>query len=187
MTSKTILSIQGLLLSLSAGLLFGCLPRANNPAPSPTVAAESPAATTSPGAAPVTPAPATPDPNAPAAPPPPQVTPAPTGAPTQTTQLQPIDPSSLAGQNVACTTPQYFGEITWQGQQPLMNFGRKPNEASLRGATPVAIVGNPDGSRTYGVRSEGIFYLRAFTDGSCMLQTLDNRGAVVVEEYGRLT
>jgi hypothetical protein len=91
-----------------------------------------------------------------------------------------------AGQNIACDAPNYLGEVTWEDEQARMTFGKKPNEFNLRDASPVAILSNDDGSTTYGYPGGEItVYLRAYPNGSCLLQSLSPQGQVTVEETGR--
>lgn len=93
---------------------------------------------------------------------------------------------AVAGQNVSCNTPNYSGEITWEGEEARMTFGRKPNEMNVNEASPVTILSNTDGSTTYGHQGGEItVYLRAYANGSCLLQALSSQGAVTVEEFGR--
>jgi hypothetical protein len=96
----------------------------------------------------------------------------------------PIPPEQLPKNGFSCITPNYFGSIAWQQDQPQMSFGRG-EIASLRGA-PVSVVGNPDGSKTYGSAAEATYYIRVFLDQTCLLQTLDGQQKTVVEEYGRV-
>lgn len=93
---------------------------------------------------------------------------------------------AVAGQNVSCNTPNYSGEITWEGEEARMTFGRKPNQTNVNEASPVTILSNTDGSTTYGHQGDEItVYLRAYANGSCLLQALSSQGAVTVEEFGR--
>lgn len=89
------------------------------------------------------------------------------------------------GQNVTCETANYRGEITWDGEEPRITFGRKPNDTNLDAATPVSVLSNADGSTTYGYQGDLTVYIRAYPDGSCLLQALNNQGAITVEEFGR--
>lgn len=97
----------------------------------------------------------------------------------------PISPSQLSKEQFSCVTPNYFAEISWEQDQPRMSFGRANSAADLRNAS-VAIVGNADGSKTYGSSAEATFYTRVFSDQSCLLQSLDSQQNIIVEEYGRV-
>lgn len=92
----------------------------------------------------------------------------------------------LTGQDIGCSTPQHFAEVTWQTGQPRLTFGRKPDGITLYEGTPISVVDNPDGSRTYGHQGELTAYARFYLSGQCLLQSLDSQGKVVVEEFGSI-
>lgn len=94
--------------------------------------------------------------------------------------------TQTAGKNVACDTPNYFAEITWQDGGPSMTFADKPDQTNLDKATPVAIVSNTDGSTTYGHEGDSTTYVRIYPNGSCLVQTLNSQGTVAAEEFGRV-
>jgi hypothetical protein len=94
--------------------------------------------------------------------------------------------TQTAGKNVACDTPSYFAEVTWQDGGPSMTSANKPDQTNFSQATPVAIVSNADGSTTYGYDGDFTTYVRIYPNGSCLLQTIDAQGAVVAEEFGRV-
>lgn len=94
---------------------------------------------------------------------------------------------SGVGQYTACDTPSHFAEVTWENGQPYLSFTNKPNNTVLNKANPVAILGNPDNSYTYGVQAESTFYVRVYPNGECLLQSLNAQQQVVVEEYGRVS
>ena len=89
------------------------------------------------------------------------------------------------GQEVTCETANYLGKITWEGEEPQITFGRKPNETTLDAVGPVSILSNADGSTTYGYHQDLTVYMRAYSNGTCLLQALSNQGATTVEEFGR--
>ncbi|NJN87944.1 MAG: hypothetical protein HC881_18660 [Leptolyngbyaceae cyanobacterium SL_7_1] len=148
--------IKFLVILLSVGLLFGCENRAADQSQ------EQSQSTAQPGS--------------PAA--------QPTGA-TAPQAPTPIPPSQLPQDGFSCVTPNYFGLITWEQDQPQMSFGRG-EVASLRGA-PVTVVGNADGSKTYGASGESTYYIRVFPDQTCLLQTLSGQQEIAVEEYGQVS
>jgi hypothetical protein len=110
-----------------------------------------------------------------------------TPSPAETTNATPGNASAqTAGKNVACDTPSHFAEVTWQDGGPSMTYADKPDRTNFSQATPVAIVSNTDGSTTYGYEGDSTTYVRIYPNGSCLVQTLDAQGTVVVEEFGRV-
>lgn len=98
--------------------------------------------------------------------------------------LQP-PPETTARESYACLTANYFTEITWQQDQPQMSFGRKPAELTF--SNEVANVkGNADGSFTYQLAKEDLFYTRVYPDRSCFVQVVTSNNIPIVEENGKL-
>lgn len=112
------------------------------------------------------------------------------GTPPPATPATPVAPTSPDGsisrQPVTCNTTNYFAEVLWENNQPLMSFLQKPNLNNLSRAQGVTVTSNPDGSTTYGYQGEAIFYARVFPDGTCFVQSLTSSGQLLVEESGRI-
>lgn len=111
-------------------------------------------------------------------------------APAPTISASPAAPASpgvpMSMQPVTCNTTNYFTEVLWENNQPLMSFLQKPNLANLSRSPGVTITTNPDGSTTYGYQGEAVFYARVFPDGTCFVQSLTSSGQLLVEESGRI-
>ncbi|MBF2084503.1 hypothetical protein [Thermoleptolyngbya sp. C42_A2020_037] len=112
------------------------------------------------------------------------------GTPPPATPATPVAPTSpdvpISRQPVTCNTTNYFAEVLWENNQPLMSFLQKPNLNNLSRAQGVTVTSNPDGSTTYGYQGETIFYARVFPDGTCFVQSLTSSGQLLVEESGRI-
>lgn len=128
--------------------------------------------------------PADPAAPAPAAP----ATAQPTESPFAVFTTPPLQPPAAAPvrENYGCITTNYFSDIVWQEDQPQMSLGRKPAEASLRGA-PANVTSNADGSFTYAAGGEATYYTRVYPDRTCLIQVVNPAtGAPVLEEAGSL-
>jgi len=101
----------------------------------------------------------------------------------QTAISVPGTASSAPNRNVACITPNYVARVEWQGDQPKMTFGRKPDQFTLNKA-PAAATSNPDGSRTYRAGGEALTYARIYPNNSCFVQVVRAQNQVVLEENG---
>lgn len=112
------------------------------------------------------------------------VTPSPTTPAASVAPASPGVPISM--QPVTCNTPNYFAEVLWENNQPLMSFLQKPNLSNLSRSSGVTVTTNPDGSTTYGYQGESVFYARVFPDGTCFVQSLTSSGQLLVEESGRI-
>jgi len=106
-------------------------------------------------------------------------------APSPETTTDASSTTAVATQPVRCETANHYADVTWQGEQPVLTFARKPAEVNVN-QTPANRKANPDGSTTFGVAEESTFYVRVFPDGSCFLQVLGSNGAVALEENGRV-
>lgn len=154
---------------IGAGLLSGCalwemIQSQNAPADAPSPAQTDPAAAADPAA------------------------PQPTESPFAVFTAPPLQApaSTPIRENYGCLTANYFSDIVWQQDQPQMSLGRKPAEASLRGA-PAQVTSNPDGSFTYGVGGESLYYTRVYPDRTCLIQVVNPAtGVPILEETGRL-
>lgn len=113
------------------------------------------------------------------------VAPAPTIPETPAPPTSPTTP--IARQPVTCNTTNYFAEVLWENDQPLMSFLQKPNLNNLSRASGIIVTPNPDGSTTYGYPGETIFYARIFPNGTCFVQSLTRSGQLLFEEPGRVS
>jgi len=93
--------------------------------------------------------------------------------------------ANVQGEDVLCSTPSQTAQVTWQEGEPRLSIMRKPDQAILDQASPVAIQRNDDSSVTYGYLQGMTAYIKTLSDGNCMVQILDAQGSVTVEEYGR--
>ena len=93
--------------------------------------------------------------------------------------------NSAPSRNVVCTTPNYLAKIEWQGDQPNLTFGRKPDQFTLNKA-PVVANSNPDGSITYRASGEALTYARIYPNNSCFVQVVRAPNQVVLEENGTI-
>lgn len=92
---------------------------------------------------------------------------------------------SLTGTDLACDTPTHISEIVWSNGEPLITLTQKPGETILNQAEPVAILSNPDGSRTYGYQTDRTVFTRFYLDGTCLIQALDDQDNITVEAFGQ--
>ncbi|MBW4467200.1 MAG: hypothetical protein KME07_17375 [Pegethrix bostrychoides GSE-TBD4-15B] len=105
------------------------------------------------------------------------------------TDQAPADPAapgaatSAPRQNASCTTANYFAKVVWQGDQPTMTFGRKPDQTTLNNA-PAVLASNSDGSITYRADGEAATYVRLYPNNSCFVQVVQAENQVVLEETG---
>lgn len=160
---------QGLVL-VGVNLLSGCalwemIQSQNAPADAPSPAQ------TDPAAAPADPA-----------------APQPTTPPFAVFTAPPLQPPAAAPaqENYGCLTANYFADIVWQQNQPQLSLGRRPAETSLQNA-PAQVTANPDGSFTYAVGGESLYYTRVYPDRSCLVQVVNPAtGVPILEETGRL-
>lgn len=89
-------------------------------------------------------------------------------------------------ESYGCLTANYFADIVWQQDQPQLSIGRRPAEVSLQGAV-AKVTGNADGSFTYAVNREALYYTRVYPDRTCLIQVVDPAsGRPTLEESGRL-
>lgn len=133
------------------------------------------------------PSPAQTDPDA-SVPPADPASPQPTDSPFAVFTAPPLQPPSTTPvrENYGCLSVNYFADIVWQDDQPQLSLGRKPAEASLRGA-PAQVTSNADGSFTYAAGGEALYYTRVYPDRTCLIQVVDPaNGTPVLEETGRL-
>jgi hypothetical protein len=98
-------------------------------------------------------------------------------------QAAPGAASSVPRQNATCTTANYFAKVEWQGDQPTMSFGRKPDQLTLSNA-PAILASNADGSITYQASGEALTYARLYPNNSCFVQVIRAPNQVVLEENG---
>lgn len=124
------------------------------------------------------------DPAAPADPTAPQ----PTESPFTVFTAPPLQPPAATPvrENYGCLTANYFSDIVWQENQPQLSLGRRPTEASLQNA-PAQVTANSDGSFTYAVGGESLYYTRVYPDRTCLIQVVNPAtGAPILEETGSL-
>jgi len=101
----------------------------------------------------------------------------------QTAVSVPGAANSAPSRNVVCMTPNYLAKVEWQGDQPKLTFGRKPDQFTLNKA-PAAAKSNPDGSITYRAGGEALTYARIYPNNSCFVQVVRAQNQVVLEENG---
>lgn len=95
-------------------------------------------------------------------------------------------PPFTAKENFSCRTPNYVVSVAWQQDQPAMSFGRQ-NEAPTVQNAVAQVKNNPDGSFTYELSQDAVFYARVFPDRTCFIQVVNPaNNTVAVEENGRL-
>lgn len=103
----------------------------------------------------------------------------------------PADPAAAgeaapAKEPLACRTPNYVATVAWQGEQPVMGFGRA-NEAPTVQNVAATVKPNPDGSFTYEFTQNALFYTRVYADRTCLIQVINpTNNTVAVEESGSL-
>lgn len=99
--------------------------------------------------------------------------------------LQPAS-SSPVRENYACLTTNYFADLVWQDNQPTMTLGRKSAEPAFRNLA-TAVKANADGSFTYEVSQNTLYYTRIYPDRTCLIQVVDPAsGTATIEESGSL-
>ncbi len=112
--------------------------------------------------------------------------PQPTNSPFTAITAPPLQATAPVRENYGCLSANYFADIVWQQDQPQMSLGRRPAEASLRGA-PATVTSNADGSLTYASGGEALYYTRVYPDRTCLIQVVNPAtGAPILEEVGRL-
>ncbi|WP_416669335.1 hypothetical protein [Egbenema bharatensis] len=94
------------------------------------------------------------------------------------------DGSSMTGQNLVCNTPTHVAEVMWSDGEPQLTFA-STNETVSSQVSPVAVLSNNDGSRTYGYRDDRAVFTRFYLDGTCFIQVLDGEDNVTVEAFGQ--
>lgn len=110
----------------------------------------------------------------------------PTESPFAVFTAPPLQAPAPVRENYGCLTANYFSDIVWQQDQPQMSLGRQPAETSLQDA-PAQVTTNPDGSFTYAVGGESLYYTRVYPDRTCLIQVVNPAtGVPILEETGRL-
>lgn len=172
--------VQALILSFSLSSLSGCalweMIRSENAPSANAPVANSPMPAAPPAADPVPAAPGTP-----AAPASPALTPF-----TQLASPASGTSTSSARENYGCLTTNYFTNLVWQQNQPTMTFGRQASTPVFRDEL-AKVTANGDGSFTYEVDKDALFYTRVYPDRTCLIQVVNAAsGAATIEELGTL-